>query len=248
MFRPEPMSGREFRSSYENKPGLYRRTPSFADAASNGLIGFTTGVWESVQKLERTDLRHVGDYATVWRRDGDGAYHAILNIETSYDPDDRPRDLNTDKHAKGGDRNSRGRSAADSTMTFHRVSMGPGGLAAAYYQFAASDVRLLRDGLPAITGRKNVVRQMRMYTSIEFPTRVAQMESADMAYSWNPCSFSDSAEGVEKGNCMHVWKLHGKKWEIVLGVFARVVDATPPVLKSADPRNRKNRPLSGKLP
>ena len=56
-----------------------------------------------------------------------------------------------------------------------------------------------------------------------------------MAYTWNPCEFADNNEGMEKGTCLHIWKLRNKKWWIVLGVFARIPNETPPSLK---PRHR----------
>jgi len=104
-------------------------------------------------------------------------------------------------------------------------------LGGAYKKFAAEDVRILHDGSPPITGKKKVVSEMKRYISINFPKKVALLQAADMAYTWNACEFADSNEGIEKGNCLHVWKLRDKKWWIVLGVFARMPDDTPPALK-----------------
>jgi hypothetical protein len=72
---------------------------------------------------------------------------------------------------------------------------------------------------------------MKRYKSIEFPTKVAMFQAADMAYVWNPCQYANSNEGTERGNCLQVWKLRNKKWWIVVGVFARVESEKPPELK-----------------
>jgi hypothetical protein len=59
-------------------------------------------------------------------------------------------------------------------------------------------------------------------------------QSADMAYTWNPCKFADSIEGVEEGNCLQVWKLRDKKWLIVLSIYAKVPAEKPPVLQTKE--------------
>jgi hypothetical protein len=104
--------------------------------------------------------------------------------------------------------------------------------ASAYDKFAAPDIRFLRDGEPPILGKKNVVRETKHYKSLDFPKKVALFQSADMAYVWNPCVFSNNNEGTEKGNCLQVWKLTDRKWTVVVGVFARIPNETKPVLKS----------------
>ena len=124
-------------------------------------------------------------------------------------------------------------------MKFTKLSMNPGGgLGAAYGEYAAEDVRLLHDGDPPIIGRKNVVEATKNYLSIRFPEHIALFQAADMAYTWNPCQFSNSNEGMESGNCLHIWKLRDKKWWIVLGIFSRITTTAPPILKPKDPKSR----------
>jgi hypothetical protein len=116
-------------------------------------------------------------------------------------------------------------------MDFLRTSMRGEGLSGAYAKFAADDVRLLRDGSPPIIGKKKVLAETTQYVAVEFPSKVALFQSADMAYTWNPCRFDNSDEGLAQGNCLHIWKLRNKKWRIVLGVFAAVPNETPPALR-----------------
>jgi len=119
-------------------------------------------------------------------------------------------------------------------MKFTRLSMAPGALGGALEEFAADDVRFLRDGSPPIIGKKEVVKATRIYRTVRFPTNIALFQSADMAYTWNPCKFADSEEGIEEGNCLQIWKLDNKKWWIVLSVYARIPTEKPPVLKERD--------------
>lgn len=235
IFKPEPVNGPEFlRKRDRASTGALRRKVSFADVSTNGLLGYTTGEWTLTQKVKTLEIKRMGQYATVWQKRPDGRYKAILDIEISHDPYEisvKPRDLPDPKER---DTNKRRWSAADATMNFLRLSMTKEGLGGAYDKFAGGDVRLLRDGLPPIDGRKAAEKEMEKYVAIDFPPRVSQFETADMAYSWNPCSYSNSNEGMEKGNCLHIWKLRDTKWRIVLGVFARVANDKVPELKARD--------------
>jgi hypothetical protein len=127
--------------------------------------------------------------------------------------------------------NEQGWSPADASMNFLRLSMSNYELSGAYKQFAAEDVRLLRDREPPILGKKKVVSETKHYVSVTFPRKVALYQAADMAYTWNECKFNNSDEGIIEGNCLHIWKLRDKKWWIVLGVFAPAPNDSKPVLK-----------------
>jgi hypothetical protein len=119
------------------------------------------------------------------------------------------------------------------------MSMEKSRLGAAYREFADDDVRLLIEQEAPILGRKNVVKATNRYVSMEFPKKVALFQAADMAYTWNACNYANSSEGIERGNCLHIWKLREKEWSIVLAVFARVTNDKLPEIKMTE---RKKRP------
>lgn len=125
-------------------------------------------------------------------------------------------------------------------MNFLKMSMSGQALGGAYEEFAAKDVRLLREGSPPIIGRKNAISETKNYTSIDFPKSIALFETGDMAYIWNPCEYADSNEGTEKGNCLHIWKLRKNKWWIVLGILAPVPNETKPTLKVRPKKQRRS--------
>lgn len=234
IFRPEAVNGPEFmRTGDVRFSGVLRRTVSVGDIASNGMLGYTTGEWILTQKTKTLEYQKVGQYATVWQKRPDGKYKAILDIEITHDPYEKKKKKREPAYFGIRDTNFRGLSAADATMDFLKVSMTKKGLGGAYDKFAADDVRLLRDGMPPIEGRGRAKDELEKYMAIDFPKKVSQFESADIAYSWNPCSYADSNEGMEKGNCLHIWKLRENKWKIVLGVFARVTNQEIPKLKES---------------
>jgi hypothetical protein len=237
IFRPEAVNGHEFlRTSADLPSGVLRRKVSFADASINGMLAYTIGEWTLTPQIRPNEVR-VGEYATVWSK-VNGKYKAILDIEISHEVFSRAEYRRVIPKPRESHSNKQKWSATDATMNFLKMSMTKAGLGGAYDMFAAEDVILLRDGLPPIVGRGRAEEEMEKYISVDFPTKVAQFETGDMAYTWNPCSYADSNEGMEKGNCLHIWKFRDKKWYIVLGVFARVANTTKPVLKEKERAKR----------
>ena len=236
IFQPDAVNGRQYWGSRSEDPSLMHvRKRTYSDISANGLLGYTTGNWRVYQKGKSESFARFGQYVTIWQRKSDGSFHAALDIAVSHE---KMLFAETDvpvRRKQKRDVNKRGWSPADASMEFLRMSMTAERLGGAYKKFAAEDVRLLRDATPPIVGRKRVVAHMNEYIAIEFPAKVSLFQSADIAYTWNPCRFDNSSEGTVKGNCLHIWKLRNKKWLIVLGVFAPVPNETPPVLKmSAD--------------
>ena len=245
IFRPDAVNAREYLNSRSSAvAGVLNRRVTFADISSNGLLGYTTGEWTLTPKGKPVKAPSYGHYATVWSRTLNGKYKAILDIEINHDQYQRAYRSAAAKSKGKGDGNKKGWSVADATMNFLRMSMSKKGLGGAYDKFAADDVQLFREGLPPIEGRDAAEEELDKYIAVEFPTRVSQFETADMAYSWNPCSYADSNEGMERGNCLHVWKLKDQKWRIVLGVFARVTNDIKPVLRESDRATRRRQAVN----
>ena len=232
VFSPAAVNGKKFWTEQaDDLNSQLVRTISYADISANGLLGYTTGNWRVYQKGKSEGTALFGQYVTIWEKRLDGSFRVGLDIVV---PHEKLLFAETDqpvRRKQTRDINKRGWSPADASMNFLRTSMGAERLGGAYKKFAADDVRFLRDGAPPIIGKKQVVESTNEYTSIEFPANVKLFQSADLAYTWNPCRFDNSSEGQVAGNCLHIWKLRKKKWWIVVGVFAPVPNLTPPVLK-----------------
>ena len=240
IFKPEAANGKDWWSLQKEEPPVtLRRTMEYADIAANGLLGYTTGVWEETPKKQGGPARQIGQYITVWAKKPDGKFYAIIDVMTKYDeaapPVGNPMLVTT--YTK--DINKRRWSAADPSMKFLRMSMDRGGLGNAFDEWAAEDIRLIIEENPPIYGKKNAVKAMKKYLSVAFPRKVALLESADLAYAWNPCEYANSEEGMEKGTCLNIWKLRDKKWYITSSAFARVPNMIKPKLKTAS-GNRGN--------
>jgi ketosteroid isomerase-like protein len=232
IFRPDPVNGQKFwQASSDPASLLLSRNITYADIASNGILGYTTGNWRLYERGKSESYARFGQYVTIWEKKPDGKYQATIDIGISHDKlpfseTDKPM-----KWEQTRDANKRGRSPADASMRFTRLGMAPKALGGAFEEYAAEDIRLLIDDLPPILGRGKATEVTKHYLSVRFPEKIVLYQAADMAYTWNPCQFANSKEGMEQGNCLQIWKLRGKKWWIVLSVFAKVPVTAPPTLK-----------------
>jgi len=234
VFEPGPVNGKVYWEYQKPDPStLLERTVTYSDIDANGLLGYTTGNWRTYQKGKSEGLAKFGQYVTIWERGQNGKFMASVDIAVSHD---KLSFSETDKRIltkQKRDVNLRGWSPADTLTNFLRLSMTNARLGGAYDKFAADDVRILRDGAPPIIGKKTAVKAMDDYISVMFPRKYVLFQSTDMAYTWNPCNFDNSNEGMVEGNCLQIWKLRKKKWYIVLGVFAPIPNMRKPELKSA---------------
>jgi hypothetical protein len=234
VFEPGPVNGKVYWEYQKSDPStLLERTVTYSDIDANGLLGYTTGNWRTYQKGKSEGLAKFGQYVTIWERGQNGKFMASVDIAVTHD---KLSFSETDKPIltkQKRDVNLRARSPVDNLSSFLRLSMTNARLGGAYDKFAADDVRILREGAPPIIGKKTAVKAMDDYISVMFPRKYALFQSTDMAYTWNPCNFDNSNEGMVEGNCLHIWKLRKKKWYIVLGVFAPIPNMRKPELKAA---------------
>ena len=234
VFEPGPVNGKEFWEwSKEDPVTQLERTLTYSDIDATGLLGYTTGNWRTYQKGKSEGLAKFGQYVTIWERAPNGRFMVSVDLAVSHEKlpfseTDRPVLMKQTR-----DLNLRGWSPADALTNFLRLSMTRAKLGGAYEKFEGDDVRILRDGAPPIIGKKFAVKAMDEYLSIMFPRKYVLFQSADMAYTWNPCNFDNTSEGMVEGNCLHIWKLRKKKWYIVLGAFAPIPNMRKPVLKEA---------------
>lgn len=233
VFEPGPVNGKVYWEYRKADPATQlERTLTYSDIDANGLLGYTTGNWRTYQKGKSEGLAKFGQYVTIWERAPNGKFLASVDIAVSHEKLPFAETDTAIRQKQTRDTNVRGWSPADTLTSFLRLSMSRKRLGGAYERFAANDIRILRDGAPPIIGKKTAVRAMDEYVSVMFPRKYVLFQSADMAYTWNPCNFDNTNEGMVEGNCLHIWKLRKKKWYIVLGVFAPIPNMTKPVLKT----------------
>jgi ketosteroid isomerase-like protein len=85
LFRPGPVPGKMFTRNRPAPPGKLAWAPVFADVASSGDIGYTTGPWE-FRKAEMTEAPSgYGQYVSLWRLQKDGQWKVEVDLGISHE-------------------------------------------------------------------------------------------------------------------------------------------------------------------
>jgi hypothetical protein len=117
------------------------------------------------------------------------------------------------------DLNERGSSAGDSAVGFFEFA-NKNNLSKAYKTYAASDIRVLREGKMPILGKDNFLAELKKdKIKVAFAKRSVFFGAADLAYTTNTYALTRADKTIEKGNFMQIWKLRDGRWQIVLDVF-----------------------------
>ncbi len=221
FFTGSPANCREFWRTTPKSPAFITWNPTFIDVSSNGALGYSTG--NSVYRPNGKDDKNAfyGEYATVWMRQPNGTYLAVLDIGISHEQQNSETKW-TSPSDSGKEMNAQRSSAADNATTFFETATKQG-LGKAYKSYLAEDARMLREGKMPIVGKNSILDEVKKFKSkIKFNKRTIFTEAADMAYISNIYEVLDkSGKTTETGNFLQVWKLRGGKWLIVFDVFLR---------------------------
>ncbi len=119
---------------------------------------------------------------TVWRRQADGNYKAVIDFGISHD---KPASVETSWKSPNYVVKSVGENkpvASNAANSFFDAAAEKG-LSNAYKTFAADDVRLLRDGRFPILGKENAISEAKKEKSkIAFGSRMTMQSAGDFAY------------------------------------------------------------------
>ncbi len=214
-----PVNCIEYFTAQTPSPAALLWNPTFIDVSSNGALGYSTG--NSVYKPKGKDdtAAYYGEYATVWQRQPDGSYKAVVDLGISHEQPNTDTKW-TSPADSGKELNEKRYSAADVSTRFFEMSTKQG-LSKAYKTFFADDVRILRAGKMPIVGKQNALAEIKNNKgTTNFAKRSVFVGAADMAYISNSYFITDkSGKTIEKGNFLQVWKLRGSNWQIVFDIF-----------------------------
>jgi ketosteroid isomerase-like protein len=214
-----PVNCLEFFKARQPSPAALLWNPTFIDVSSNGALAYSTG--NSIYKPKGKDdtTAYYGEYATVWQRQPDGNYKAVLDLGISHEQPN-PETKWTSPADSGKELNEKKFSAADASTRFFEMATREG-LSKAYKTYFADDVRLLRDGKMPLVGKQAALGEIKNNKgATNFAKRSVFVGAADMAYISNSYFVTDkTGKTIEKGNFLQVWKLRKNKWQIVFDVF-----------------------------
>jgi hypothetical protein len=219
VFNPDRKNGKEVWRARQENTSLLSWYPSVADISSSGLMGYTTGPWEYRPKGKSDSPVAFGQYSTVWQKQRNGEFKAVLDLGVSHaKPEHREADWTAPGTVKR-DANKNNSYAGDSAAQFFSL-MREGSSEMAYKAFAADDIRLLRDGKFPIVGKKAALSELKKDKSrVEISRRISFFGSGDLAYVSNTYKRTEKDNAIESGNFMQVWKFRDGRWQIVLDVF-----------------------------
>jgi len=219
LFQPNSINAIAYWNSRPQSKGLLSWQPSFADISSNGVLGWTTGPWEYRPKGKDDAPVAWGEFSTVWQKQPDGKFKFVVDIGISHEKAPVDGAVWKAPANTGTELNERGISAGDTAVGFFELA-NKNNLSKAYKTFAASDIRVLREGKMPILGKENFLAMLKKdKISVAFAKRSVFFGAADLAYTTNTYALMRADKTIEKGNFMQIWKLRDGKWQIVLDVF-----------------------------
>jgi ketosteroid isomerase-like protein len=215
-----PVNCREYFKAQPVSGAALLWNPTFVDVSANGALGYTTG--NSIYKPKGKDDANAfyGQYVSVWQRQPDGKYLAVLDTGISHAKPAKIETEWTSPADSGKELNEKKSSAADAAVAFFETAKTEG-LAKAYRQFLADDARVLREGKFPLIGKKAALDELKKDKSnVSFTKRSTFSGAADLAYTTNGYALADkNGKEIEKGNFVQIWKLRGGSWQIVLDIF-----------------------------
>jgi hypothetical protein len=218
-FNPTAGNGKVFWRSRPDSPALLVWTPAFADISSNAVLGYTTGPWEFRAKGRDDSPSAFGHYVSIWQKQPDGNFKAVLDIGISHPAMPLVREW-TSPRDSGRELNEKKISAADTSAQFYETAENQNA-EKAYKNFFAEDGRLYRNGKFPVFGKKNALEEVKKTKDkIRFGPRSLFVSAADLAYTTNTYVLYDKTRTItENGNFVQIWKLRGGRWQIVLDLF-----------------------------
>lgn len=227
LFLPDRVNAKEYWSASAEFPGLLAWAPNFADISSNGILGYTTGNWES-RRTKDQEPNAFGEFVTVWLRQPNGNFRYVADIGVwhqkpgSFSKDwTSPPDSGTKADTNGGS----GSSAIHSANRYYEMIDG-GNFRKAYDAYLSENVRGYREGKMPILGRKALAAEVASLKKLSFARKSVFFGTADLAYTMNTYSSTDDQGRSENGNFLQIWKFTDGKWQIVLDIFKPIPAGT----------------------
>jgi ketosteroid isomerase-like protein len=158
VFRPSPVSG--IKTYEKQKPGwngLLAWTPVHAAISADGKLGWSTGPWTwSRDSTQKKPDAH-GDYMSVWRKQSDGSWKAVLDCGVGHPAPTRETPAVTySAPVPGANLGSKPLATRQSLYQadagFAKLA-GSTGVSDAIARYGTDDIIVLREGEQRVTGR-----------------------------------------------------------------------------------------------
>jgi ketosteroid isomerase-like protein len=217
VFEPGPVDGRKVHQGREETSGTLIWWPVWAEIASGGDMGYTTGPWEFRRIVEGDTAVGYGHYVSVWRKQPDGAWRVAIDAGNAYArpevvrrklavPDyHRPVLKPLDEGAVAASRAALLQAERDlSELSATRDA------AEAFCGHTTEDVRLYRTGIYPAVGKETL---RRMLSGIEGrlswePIEAVISATADLGYTYGISRIEPEGEqgAAAEFSYLRIWK------------------------------------------
>jgi ketosteroid isomerase-like protein len=235
IFRPGPVPGRAFVEARPSPPIELTWRPVQVEVATSGDLGYTTGPYEarSTDPAKSAQTEH-GYFVTVWRRQADGAWKAVVDVGVEAPPAGADATESGELghgHAGTGEPGRPGSAssadaalrsllAAESAFAGDAIAHGA---RAAYLAAAADGARFYRAGAPPAVGRDAIARLLGAGPQRATSWRVTEAKAAgsgDLGYAYGETAVMKTGAPRrirEAGIYFRIWRRQGGgRWQIAL--------------------------------
>ena len=222
VFRPGPVDGRTTWRARPPSPVALEWTASRAVLSSGGEMGWTTGPWTFRRDTSQTKVEAWGDFVTVWKRQWDGSWRAVLDGGVS-----RPQvpimglepEIVTLPGAAGGRKSTPWlrQTLWQADADFARMAAAQG-VGEAIEHHALENVIALREGMPRFVGR-TVARDSlgtRERTATLASNAQFVADAGDIGYTYGSYVTRGPA-GTDSSWYVHLWhRGRERSWKLAL--------------------------------
>jgi len=223
VFQPGPVNGKKFWTDRQPRKGLLSWEPMFADVSRAGDLGYTTGPWEFRTNGPDDQPVAFGQYFTIWKRQHDGSWKAVLDRGVSSEKSFATKLLLFPSHDESsiGDPKfdvGRGRAALMKLEEDFSTMSARQGATAAFDSYLASDVRMLRQNIAPVVGKENaLVLASGIAGTLTWKPAMADVAaSGDLGYMYGAYELRKGDLIIEHGSYVRVWK----KQRVVVDVMS----------------------------
>jgi hypothetical protein len=234
IFRPEARNGKDFWETQSPSISLLSWSPAWADVSSDGSLGYTTGGWALYPKGRSEAPTVFGEYVTIWKKQENGVYRAVLDIGISHPkPEENvsKSSLASSRTAaawKSPDDAGAGETKIQSKVTINHLTdiFSKRYLSDSLFRYLATDAIVLREGHMPFVGKTKAFLELEKYERnfplegyLNFDGKISE-KYGNMMYAYGVYKLTYDDKTVSRWNFLQIWKYRENRWQIVLDLFA----------------------------
>jgi len=231
LFRPGAVNGKKWMIEHPapptDKKPLLAWQPAFAGMAASGDMGFTTGPWEFKGDIKDEKPSGYGHFVTVWKKQPDSSWKFVVDLGISHPQSGGPQAhwepvveaskkegplLTGIAHAR--------EALLDRDRKYSAATLNDG-LAKAFGEYAATDVRLYRANSLPFIGREaasEAIAKTKGQVTWQ-PIASDTSRGEDLGYTHGTYEVADETKKViEHGSYVRIWKKQNGVWQIAMDV------------------------------